>query len=35
MAESSQQNELQMQRNELFIQKMDHARFIEEDLEFD
>jgi len=34
MAESSQQNELDIQRNELFVQKMDHARFIEEDLDF-
>jgi hypothetical protein len=32
MAESSQQHELERERNELFIQKMDHARFIEEDL---
>lgn len=34
MAESSQQNELEMQRNELF-HKLDHARFIDQDLDFD
>jgi hypothetical protein len=35
LAESLQQNELERERNELFMQKMDNARFIEEDMEFD